>query len=51
MSIAAQPGALVSHATALSGARCDTDMDGFVTIDDFGSPKHQKVNDLAEEIQ
>jgi len=51
MSMAAQVGALVSHATALLDARCDTDIDGFVTIDDFSSPKHEKVNDLAEEIQ
>ena len=51
MSIAAQAGALVSHATALLDAPCDTDIDGFVTIDDFGSPKNEKVNDLAEEIQ
>jgi len=51
MSMAAHAGALVSHATALLDAPCDTDMDGFVTIEDFGSPKHKKVNDLAEEIQ
>jgi hypothetical protein len=51
ISVATQAGALVSHATALLDAPCDTETYGFVTIDDFGSPKNEKVNDLAEEIR
>jgi len=51
MSIAAQAGALVSHATALLDAPCDTDIDGSVTIHDFSSRKNQELNDLAEEIR